>query len=71
MPRNYFWKAPEGAGIIKVIVKYEPHANSINIVETANLKLAIIPAYEFPEIIKAGRTLAHSDMHTILLRRKG
>ncbi|MEN7973355.1 MAG: DUF3857 domain-containing protein, partial [Verrucomicrobiota bacterium] len=70
LPRNFSWQAPNGAGMVEVAVVYSPRANALRIVQMADLKPALVPASEFPEIIKAGRRLAHPDMHTILLRKK-
>jgi hypothetical protein len=71
MPSNFSWQAPEAAGTIKVVVRYSPQANTIRMIETAELKPAVIPAYKFPEIMKASRVLAHPDMRTILLKKAG
>lgn len=69
LPRDFSWQAPESAGLIEVAVEYSPRANAIHIVQMADLKPALIPASEFPDILKAGRRLAHPDMRTILLRK--
>ncbi len=70
MPKNFSWQAPEGAGLVDVSVEYDPLANAIRMVQIANLGPALIPADDFPDIIEAGRELAHPDMSTILLKRK-
>ena len=69
MPKNYSWKAPQGAGMVEISVEYSPLANAIRIVQVANIRPALIPSESFPEIIIAGRKLAHPDMSTILLRK--
>jgi len=70
LPRDFSWQAPNGAGMIEVAVEYSPRANAIRIVQMADLRPALIPASEFPDILKAGRRLAHPDMRTILLKKK-
>jgi len=70
LPRDFSWQAPHGAGMIEVAVEYSPRANAIRIVQMADLRPALIPASEFPDILKAGRRLAHPDMRTILLKKK-
>ncbi len=70
LPRNFSWQAPDGAGMIEVAVEYSRRANAIRIVQMADLKPALIPASEFPNIIKASHRLAHPDMRTILLKKK-
>jgi len=70
LPGNFSWQAPKGAGMVEVAVEYSPRANAARIVEMADLKPALIPAGEFPDIVKAGRRLAHPDMRTILLKKK-
>ena len=70
MPPDFTWKAPGGAGTIDVSVEYDKMANAIRIVQTADLKPALIPAEEFKGIIEAGRKLAHPNMTTILLKKK-
>ena len=70
LPGNFSWQAPDGAGMVEVAVEYSPRANAVRIVQMADLKPALIPASAFPDIIKAGRRLAHPDMRTILLKRK-
>ncbi len=70
LPRDFSWQAPHGAGMIEVAVEYSPRANAIRIVQMADLKPALIPASEFPDILKAGRRLAHPDMRTILLKKR-
>jgi hypothetical protein len=70
MPGNFSWQAPNGAGMVEVAVEYSPRANAIRIVQMADLRPALIPAGEFPNIIKAGRRLSHPDMRTILLKKK-
>ena len=69
LPRNFSWQAPNGAGMVEVAVEYSPRANAIRIVQMADLRPALIPAGEFPGILKAGRRLAHPDMRTILLKK--
>ncbi len=69
LPKNYSWQAPSGAGLVEVAVEYSPRANAIRIVQIADLKPALIPAKHFPAIIEAGRTLAHPDTRTILLKK--
>ncbi|HEY5621303.1 MAG TPA: hypothetical protein VIR77_01755, partial [Pontiella sp.] len=68
MPKDFSWMAP-GGGLIEVAVDYSERANAIRMVFMADLKPALIPAADFPDIIEAGRKLAHPDMHTILLKR--
>ncbi len=70
LPRGFSWQAPDGAGLVEVAVEYSPLANAIRIVRIADLKPALIPAVDFPDVLEAGRRLAHPDMHTILLKRK-
>ena len=69
LPVNFSWLAPEGAGVLDVAVEYDDLANAIRIVQIADLDPALIPAGAFPDIIKAGRRLAHPDMRTILLKK--
>ncbi len=70
LPKNFSWQAPNGAGMVEVAVEYSARANAIRIVQIADLKPALIPAREFPNILKTGRHLAHPDMRTILLKKK-
>jgi len=70
LPRNFSWQAPNGAGMVEVAVEYSPRANAIRIVQMADLRPALIPASEFPDILTAGRRLAHPNMRTILLKKK-
>ncbi|HSR88294.1 MAG TPA: hypothetical protein VLL07_05030, partial [Pontiella sp.] len=70
LPKSFSWQAPQGAGLVEVEVDYSERANAVRIVQIADLRPALIPAAEFPEIIDASRTLAHPDMRTILLRKK-
>ncbi|MEN8254389.1 MAG: DUF3857 domain-containing protein [Verrucomicrobiota bacterium] len=70
LPRDFSWQAPNGAGMVEVAVEYSPRANAIRIVQMADLRPTLIPASEFPDILKAGRRLAHPDMRTILLKKK-
>jgi hypothetical protein len=69
LPKSFSWKAPQGAGMVEVAVDYSARANAIRIVQIADLKPALIPAVEFPDIIEASRKLAHPNMQTILLRK--
>jgi transglutaminase-like putative cysteine protease len=69
-PKPFSWQAPVGAGLIEVAVDYSPRANAIRMVQIADLRPALIPAKDFPGIVKAGRKLAHPGMRTILLKRK-
>lgn len=71
LPKDFSWQAPEGAGMVEVAVFYSPLAHAVRIVQMADLKPALLQAADFPEIIDAGRRLAHPDMRTILLKRKG
>jgi len=70
LPETFSWQAPEGAGLVEVAVEYSPRANAIRMVQMADLKPALIPASEFPNIIEASRKLTHPDMRTILLKKK-
>ena len=70
LPNSFSWQAPQGAGLVEVAVDYSERANAIRIVQIADLKPALIPAADFPDIIEASRTLAHPAMRTILLRKK-
>ncbi len=70
MPRDFTWQAPNGAGMINITVEYSPLAHAIRMVQLADIQPALIPANDFPDIIEAGRQLAHPDMRTILLKRK-
>ena len=69
LPKNFSWQAPSGAGLVEVAVQYSARANAIRIVQMADLKPALIPAKDFPNILEASRTLAHPDTRTILLRK--
>lgn len=69
LPRNFSWQAPAGAGMIDVTIEYNRLANTLRIVQTAELKPALIPAADFPKIIEAGRRLTHPDTRTILLKK--
>jgi transglutaminase-like putative cysteine protease len=70
LPKSFSWQAPSGAGLIEVAVEYSPRANAIRMVQLADLRPALIPADKFPDIIEAGRKLAHPNMRTILLIKK-
>ncbi len=70
MPGNFSWQAPGGAGRVEITAEYSEPENTIRIVQTADLKPALIPAEEFPGIIEAAKQLAHPDMRTILLKKK-
>ncbi len=70
LPRSFSWQAPNGAGRVEVAVEYSSRANAIRIVRMATLKPALIPAADFPDILEAGRRLAHPNMQTILLKKK-
>lgn len=70
LPQDFSWRAPAGGGMVEVAVDYSERANAIRMVFMADLKPALIPADEFPDIIEASRKLAHPDMRTILLRKK-
>jgi len=69
LPKNYTWQAPSNAGQITVQIKYLPRANAIRMIQMVDLQPALIPAKQYPSILKASRTLAHPDMRTILLKR--
>lgn len=70
LPKSFSWQAPQGAGMVEVAVDYSARANAIRIVQIADLRPALIPADDFPDIIEASRKLAHPDLQTILLKRK-
>ncbi len=70
LPETYSWQAPNGAGVVKVIVEYSERANAVHMVLLADLNPALIQAEDFPSIIEASRKLAHPDMRTILLKKK-
>jgi transglutaminase-like putative cysteine protease len=70
IPGNYAWQAPRSAGVLDVSVEYDELANAIRLVQIADLDPALIPADAFPDIIEAGRRLAHPNMRTILLKKK-
>ena len=70
LPKAFSWHAPSGAGMIEVVTEYNADSHSIRIVQMADLKPAIIPATDFPDILEASRKLAHPDMRTILLKKK-
>ncbi|VGO19803.1 DUF3857 domain-containing protein [Pontiella sulfatireligans] len=70
LPKTLSWQAPAGAGLIEMAVQYSPRANAIRMVQIADLRPALIPADDFPNIIEASRKLAHPDMRTILLKKK-
>jgi hypothetical protein len=70
LPENFSWQAPGGAGLIEVAVEYSQLAHAILITQIADLRPALIPAEAFPDIIEAGRRLAHPGMSTILLRKE-
>jgi transglutaminase-like putative cysteine protease len=69
LPENFTWQAPQNAGMIDVALEYSPLAHAIRMVQIADLRPALIPAEDFPEIIAAGQRLAHPDMRTILLKK--
>ncbi|QBG47477.1 DUF3857 domain-containing protein [Verrucomicrobia bacterium S94] len=69
LPRTFSWQAPQGAGLVEIAVEYSEKNHTIRMVQMADLKPALIPGKDFPDIIQAMKKLAHPDMRTILLKK--
>jgi hypothetical protein len=70
LPEDFSWEAPCSAGYIRMQVEYDSLPNALLIHQEAHLDPAILPAAQFPEIIRAARHLAHPATRTILLKEK-